>query len=150
MPSISTEAILFNPDPSAYLPHRTPFLFVDRVISLEPGVAATGEFTVTAGGYFPAVLLVEAMAQLGGIAAGQREGEGGVLAAVVRAELPATAGPGRRYRVCSRIVRTFGRLIQVKGEVLEEGMLIASATFTLAIGTVRNQKAWDADLPDRD
>ena len=136
MPSISTEAILFNPDPSAYLPHRPPFLFIDKVIHLEAGVAATGEFAVGAGGYFPTVLLVEAMAQLGGIAAGQRPGEGGVMAALGRAELPATVGPLGCYRVCSRIVRTFGTLIQVEGEVLLDGRRIASASFTLAIGTV--------------
>jgi 3-hydroxyacyl-[acyl-carrier-protein] dehydratase len=134
MPSICTEATLFDPDPTAYLPHRPPFLFIDRLLALEPGVAATGEFAVTAGGYFPPLLLVEAMAQLGGIAAGQQGGEGGVLAALSRVELPAAVRPEARFSVCSRVVKTFGRLIQVEGEVREDGLVIACATLTLAIG----------------
>ncbi|OGU08561.1 MAG: hydroxymyristoyl-ACP dehydratase [Geobacteraceae bacterium GWC2_58_44] len=122
---------MFNPDPSAYLPHRPPFLFIDTILALEPGVAATGEFTVTAGGYFPPILLVEAMAQLGGIAAGAQEGEGGVLAAFERVVLPAEVRPKARFSVYSRIVRNFGRLIQVEGEVREDGKVIASAILTL-------------------
>ena len=135
MRSICTEAILFDPDPTAYLPHRPPFLFVDRVTALEPGVSAAGEFTVTAEGYFPPLLLVEAMAQLGGIAAGQHKGEGGVLAALSRVELPAAVGPQARLSVRSRIVKVFGRLIQVEGEVREDGKVVATAILTLGVGT---------------
>jgi 3-hydroxyacyl-[acyl-carrier-protein] dehydratase len=134
MPSICGEAILFDPDPSAHLPHRPPFLFLDRVLKLEPGVAATGEVAVTAGGYYPPLLLVESMAQLGGIAAGQRKGEGGSLAALGGVELPASIGSGSRFLVDCRVVKNFGRLILVEGEVREDGKLIAKATLTLAIG----------------
>ena len=138
MPSISTEAILFNPDPCAYLPHRPPFLFIDTILALEPGVSATGVFAAAAGGYFPPLLLVEAMAQLGGIAAGQQKGEGGVLAALGRVDLPEAVRPEARFIVCSRIVKVFGRLIQVEGEVREvqdKGAVVALATLTLAIGS---------------
>ncbi|ABQ27758.1 3-hydroxyacyl-ACP dehydratase FabZ family protein [Geotalea uraniireducens] len=135
MPSISGEATLFNPDPSHYLPHRSPFLFVDRIITLEPGVCATGEVVVTAGcGCFPPVLLLESMAQLGGIAAGQQEGAGGVLAAIERGELPAAVPAGARLLVATRIVKSFGTLHLVEGEVRSEGKVIASATLTLAVG----------------
>lgn len=61
------------------LPHRYPFLLVDRVIELTPGVRAVGIKNVTANepffqGHFPeypvmpGVLIVEAMAQVGGVA----------------------------------------------------------------------------------
>ncbi len=61
------------------IPHRDPFLLVDRVLDLEPGVKATGELDVTmqmfwTQGHFPrhpvmpGVLIVEAMAQVGAVA----------------------------------------------------------------------------------
>ncbi|MGO9657772.1 MAG: 3-hydroxyacyl-ACP dehydratase FabZ [Acidimicrobiales bacterium] len=67
------------PPPSAVLPHRPPFLFVDEVTALEPGQSAHGRWHLTGEeaffqGHFPGrptlpgVLMVVAMAQLGGIA----------------------------------------------------------------------------------
>lgn len=134
-PSSSGEAILFDPDPTAYIPHRPPFLFIDRVTALERGVAATGEYAVAGEGYFPPLLLVEAMAQLGGIAAGQQEGEGGVFAAMTGVVLPPSVKPDARLTVSTRVVKSFGRLVQVLGEVRQDREVIASATLTLAIGT---------------
>mmetsp|Transcript_9444 Transcript_9444/g.8450 ORF Transcript_9444/g.8450 Transcript_9444/m.8450 type:complete len:207 (-) Transcript_9444:15-635(-) len=63
---------------SKILPHRYPFLLVDRVVEFEPGKRAVGIKAVTANepqftGHFPdrpimpGVLMIEAMAQLGGI-----------------------------------------------------------------------------------
>lgn len=64
----------------AILPHRYPFLLIDRVVELEPGVRAVAEKLVSANepqfqGHFPGnplmpgVLIVEAMAQAGAVAA---------------------------------------------------------------------------------
>ena len=61
------------------LPHRYPFLLVDRITELEPGVKSVGIKNVTANepffqGHFPeypvmpGVLIVEALAQTGGVA----------------------------------------------------------------------------------
>ncbi len=60
------------------LPHRYPFLFVDRILKLEPGKKAVGIKNVTVNDYFfeghfpnkpvmPGVLIIEAMAQTGGV-----------------------------------------------------------------------------------
>lgn len=67
------------PRPEEVLPHRRPFLFVDAVTALDPGRSVRGTWQPSAqepffGGHFPGrptlpgVLMVEAMAQLGGIA----------------------------------------------------------------------------------
>jgi 3-hydroxyacyl-[acyl-carrier-protein] dehydratase len=73
-----TKTILSNDQIAKILPHRYPFLLVDRVVEFEPGKRAVGIKCITANepqftGHFPdrpimpGVLMVEAMAQLGGI-----------------------------------------------------------------------------------
>ena len=135
MRSSSREAPLFSHDPAAYLPHRHPFLFIDRIIALEPGCAATGIVLVSADtARFSPLLLIEVMAQLGGIAAGQEEGSGGILAAIERADLPHSIPPGATVQVTARILKSFGSLFLVQGEARIGNEPMAMATLTLAVG----------------
>jgi 3-hydroxyacyl-[acyl-carrier-protein] dehydratase len=73
-----TNTVISSEQISKILPHRYPFLLVDRVVEFEPGKRAVGIKCVTANepqftGHFPdrpimpGVLMIEAMAQLGGI-----------------------------------------------------------------------------------
>ncbi|EHP84970.1 Beta-hydroxyacyl-(acyl-carrier-protein) dehydratase FabA/FabZ [Geobacter metallireducens RCH3] len=137
MPSRSAEALLFNPNPEAYLPHRRPFLLLDRIVALQPGETATAAISVTGGTrHFPDVLLIEAMAQLGGIAAGHEEGEGGFLAAIDRATFIGSASAGDLLEVTVRVIKSFGRLHLLEGEVSVEGRVLATAGFTLGMGRI--------------
>lgn len=131
------EVLLFNPDPGAYLPHRSPFLVLDRILALEPGVSALARQRVTCGApvYSP-FLLVEAVAQLGGIAAGREEGGEGILAAIDRAEFQETPAPGDTLTISVHIVKSFGPLHLVEGEVSADGRIIATARVTLKVGTM--------------
>jgi 3-hydroxyacyl-[acyl-carrier-protein] dehydratase len=67
------------PLPADVLPHRPPFLFVDSLVALEPGVSAVGTWRLTGDEWFfpghfpgrptlPGVLMCEAIAQVGAIA----------------------------------------------------------------------------------
>lgn len=89
------------PRPIDLLAHRPPFLFVDEVTALEPGVSARGLWRLTGDEWFfsghfpgrptlPGVLMCEAIAQLGAIA---------VLATGIEGKLPLFGGlDGARFR----------------------------------------------------
>lgn len=127
-------------DIPAHLPHRYPFLLVDRVLEREPGVRVVAEKLVTMGepylqGHFegrplvPAVLLLEMLAQAGGFLEGDSlHGAAVFLAGVQDARFKAPALPGDRLRLEVIAEGAFGGLMKVKGTVRCEGRELCMAT----------------------
>ena len=125
------------------LPHRYPFLLVDRVVELEPGKRAVGIKSVTANepqftGHFPGrpimpgVLMVEALAQTAGIAVLTLEayrGKLGLFAGIDEVRFRRLVQPGDQLRLevtVEKLRGMFGRVqavASVDGEVAVEGKL---------------------------
>lgn len=129
------------------LPHRYPFLLVDRIIAYEPGRSAVGLKNVTMNepffqGHFPSrpimpgVLIVEAMAQVGGIVLTQMPGAEGQLSLFagidgVRFRRPVL--PGDQLIMTAELLvvkqKRFGKMqtkAEVDGQLVCEGELMFS------------------------
>jgi len=102
------------------LPHRYPFLLVDKIIELEPGKKAVGIKNVTVNepffqGHFPefpimpGVLIVEALAQTAGIAVAvleENKGKLGVFAGIDGLKFKYQVQPGDVLRLEAEILLT--------------------------------------------
>jgi 3-hydroxyacyl-[acyl-carrier-protein] dehydratase/UDP-3-O-[3-hydroxymyristoyl] N-acetylglucosamine deacetylase/3-hydroxyacyl-[acyl-carrier-protein] dehydratase len=138
---ISIEGIL------QFLPHRYPFLLVDRVLSMEPGKSIAALKNVTYNepffqGHFPEIrimpglLIVEAIAQAGGIliyhTVPNPETKLVLLAKIENTRFRKPVVPGDQLRLEAHLVKLKGKFLQlhgralVEGEVVVEGTLIAS------------------------
>jgi 3-hydroxyacyl-[acyl-carrier-protein] dehydratase len=136
------------------LPHRYPFLMVDRVIELEPGIRAVAIKQITANepqftGHFPGrpimpgVLMVEAMAQAAGIAVltlPDYRGKIGLFAGIDECRFKRLVAPGDTLRLevsVEKLRGMFGRVravASVDGEVAVEAVLSIIVPRDQAIG----------------
>ncbi len=131
------------------LPHRYPFLLVDRVVEIEAGRRIVALKNVTANepffsGHFPGrplmpgVLLCEAVAQAGGILARVTDpdtlgpGKIAVLTGLDRARFRQKVTPGDQLRLEVELVRRRGAFWKMRGAVVVEGKIVAELEFTLA------------------
>jgi beta-hydroxyacyl-ACP dehydratase FabZ len=130
------------------LPHRYPFLLVDRILELETGKRVVGIKNVTFNeeffqGHFPGnpvmpgVLIVEAMAQVAavGLLAAVPEGERKLLylAGVDRCKFRRPVVPGDQLRLEVEIVAVRTRLSKCRATAKVEGALCAEAELTSAM-----------------
>jgi len=118
------------------LPHRYPFLLLDRITALEPGASGTAVVLLSSNAPFSQILLVECLAQLAGIVAAQQEQEGGFLAALQHAAFGRLPQPGDQLEVSASITATFGRLCQVSGRITCQDQELLKAEMTLGIGSL--------------
>lgn len=146
------------PEIQALLPHRYPMLLVDRIDRLDPGKFAEGVKCVTANepflaGHFPdypimpGVLIVDALAQLGGIMlrapgatrgpkpvgpAGGRPTGHGVLASIQKMRFVRPVLPGDQLQLRVTLIKSLGSVHQVRAEALVDGVAVASGELVLA------------------
>ena len=139
----------------ALLPHRYPFLLVDRVVEIEQGSHAIGLKNVTINdnffpGHFPqrpimpGVLMVEAMAQVGGLIMLDPEaaGEGGTqqeffFAGIDGVKFRRPVVPGDQLVmkvVLTKMNKRFG-IAKMKGQCFVGEELACEAELTLALGS---------------
>ncbi|MDD4939563.1 MAG: bifunctional UDP-3-O-[3-hydroxymyristoyl] N-acetylglucosamine deacetylase/3-hydroxyacyl-ACP dehydratase [Candidatus Omnitrophica bacterium] len=129
------------------LPHRQPFLFVDRILHLETGKRATGIKNVTINDYFfkghfpgkpvmPGVLIVEAMAQVAGVMMLSPEANRGKLAYFLSADnikFRKTVVPGDQLVLEVEAGKIKARTGQVHGKAFVEGKLVTEADLMFAL-----------------
>ena len=120
---------------------------LESVVDVTPGECATGRRMAAPGDFYfqghfpgepvvPGIILVEMLAQAGGIAAATASvGAGPValrLAALGPFKFPAPATPGAQLEARARVVGRIGRLVKIEGDVTADGRLVAEGSLTLA------------------
>ncbi|HSS50561.1 MAG TPA: 3-hydroxyacyl-ACP dehydratase FabZ [Thermoanaerobaculia bacterium] len=132
------------------LPHRYPFLLVDRVLEVEPGkrIVALKNVTINEpffAGHFPGrpvvpgVLLIEGMAQAGGllllgdVAVADRAGKLLLFAGIEEAKFRRPVVPGDQIRYEVEVLRLRSTYCKLKGKVMVDGQLAAEAVISSAM-----------------
>jgi len=135
------------------LPHRYPFLLVDKIVEMELGKRVVGIKNVTANepffqGHFPGnpimpgVLIIEAMAQVGGVLARlsvpnvmEREEMGEIFfVSMDKVKFRKRVVPGDQIRFEDEALRTGGRVWKMAGKAFVDGDLVAEANLVAVIG----------------
>ncbi len=134
-------------DPLAALPHGAGFRFIDALDSLDPGKSALGRYLVRGdepflAGHFPGnplmpgVILIEAIAQLGGVVAQSDPAipplADLLLTGVRGAKILGAARPGESLLIRAEVEGRLGGMIQVSGEVSAGERILATAKIMLS------------------
>jgi len=130
------------------LPHRYPFLLVDRVLDIQPGKSIVAVKNVTCNesffeGHFPeikimpGVLVVEALAQAGGIllyhSLADPANKFVVLSKIQNARFRKMVKPGDQLRLEAEIIKVKARLCHVRGRALVSGEVVAEGEILASI-----------------
>lgn len=135
------------PAPADLLPHRPPFLFVDEILDLVPGTSARARWHVDPdaaffAGHFPGnpilpgVIIVEALAQTGALAALAEPDSGGKLAlfaGIGKARFRRVVRPGEDLVLETRLTRRRGPLGSGEGVATVEGVVACQTELSFAL-----------------
>jgi beta-hydroxyacyl-ACP dehydratase FabZ len=131
-----------------FLPHRYPFLLVDRILELEEGKRIKGLKNVTYGEHFfqghfpdlpvmPGVLIIEAMAQTGGVMAYQSlpdvRGKIILFMSIDKVKFRRPVVPGDQLILEVTNVHRSARAWKMSGKAMVDGQLAAQADLTAAV-----------------
>lgn len=130
------------------LPHGPSFRFIDEVVELVPGVSATARWTLKGdeaflAGHFPGqpilpgVIMIESLAQLGGVLAQSDRGEKPLrnlrLTAVRQFKILGSIPPGQTLTLQARRDAVMPGLVQISGEIFtSDGTKLASGSIVLS------------------
>jgi 3-hydroxyacyl-[acyl-carrier-protein] dehydratase len=131
------------------LPHQPPMRLLEEVADVTHGESATGRRVTRPDDFYfqghfpghpvvPAVILIELLAQTGGIAAiAPSAGDPPSamqlkVAAIGPFKFPAAAGSGMTLEARARVAGRIGGLIKIEGTVTADGVLVATGSLTLA------------------
>jgi len=142
--------ILTATEIQAVIPHRYPMLLVDRIIELEPMKRAVGIKSVTINeqffaGHFPqkpvmpGVLILEAMAQVGGVAMlypEENRGKLAVFAGMERVKFRKPVTPGDQLRMVAEVLKLRGSIGKLWAQAFVDGQIVAEAEFLFALTAV--------------
>lgn len=130
------------------IPHRYPFLLIDRVVDVVVGMSAVGIKNVSINepffqGHFPGhpimpgVLIVEAMAQTSAVlvieTTGKKTGSVVYFMTVDQARFRKPITPGDQVRLVVAKLRNRGNVWKFRGEAFVDGNLMAEATYSAMI-----------------
>ncbi len=129
------------------IPHRYPFLLVDKILEVEEGKRAVGIKNVTANEYFftghfpdypvmPGVLIVEALAQVGAVAILSKEENKGKIAffaGIDKVKFKRQVRPGDQLRLETEIIKAKGPIGVGRAKATVNGELTVQGELTFAI-----------------
>jgi 3-hydroxyacyl-[acyl-carrier-protein] dehydratase len=135
-----------NRDIQSILPHRYPFLLVDRIVELEPGKRGVGiknltgnEWCLNGGPAYPPVLLLESLAQVGGIVLGSKAREEnpdsrfiGFFAGISDFQFHRSPVLGEQMTLKVELSQSLASIYRFDSEVYVEGEKIAGGQILLS------------------
>ena len=135
-----------NREIQTILPHRYPFLLVDRIAELEPGKRGVGiknltgnEWCLNGGATYPPVLLLESLAQVGGIVLGSKAREEnpnsrfiGLFAGVSDFQFLRAPAVGEQVTLKMELSQSLASIYRFNSEASVEGEKIAGGQILLS------------------